>query len=220
MVEQSSGQSHDDLKLARNEASHERVTALEIEIDVMKADKNVLESQTEEQCVAAYALRDRDKRAEKEAEEEAKRVAKAERDRKRAEKEAEEEAKHVAKAAAKTAEHDAKYTADVDATIVSMIADDVPCSKIASELGNGLSENDIRNRWHRELKESSGIIKPPGKSGPRSSITWTADIDATIVSMKEGGSSFANIASKLGNGLKKNDIQNRWNRHLKTNCSR
>jgi hypothetical protein len=45
-----------DLKLARNEASHERVTALEIEIDVMKADKNVLESQTEEQRVAAYAL--------------------------------------------------------------------------------------------------------------------------------------------------------------------
>jgi hypothetical protein len=38
-----------DLELARNEASHERVTALEIEIDVMKADKNVLESQTEEQ---------------------------------------------------------------------------------------------------------------------------------------------------------------------------
>ena len=61
-----------DLKLARNEASHERVTALEIEIDVMKADKNVLESQTAEQRVAAYAL----KPEEKEAEEEAKRVAK------------------------------------------------------------------------------------------------------------------------------------------------
>ena len=67
---------------------------------------------------------------------------------------------------------------------------------------------------HRELKESSGIIKPPGKPGKRSSITWTADIDETIVSMKEGGSSFEKIASKLGNGLKKNDIQNRWNRHL------
>ena len=193
-----------DLKLARNEALHERVTALEIEIDVMNVDKNVLVSQTAEHRVTAYALRDR-----------AKRVAKAERDRKRAEKEAEEEAQRVANPPGSIT-----WTAEDDATIVKMIADDVPCSKIASELGNGLSEDDIRNRWHRELKESSGIIKPPGKSGPRSSITWTADIDATIVSMKEGGSSFANIASKLGNGLKKNDIQNRWNRHLKTNCSR
>jgi len=59
-----------DLKLARNEASHKRVTALEIEIDAMNVDKNVLESQTAEQRVAAYALRDR-----------AKRVAKAERNR-------------------------------------------------------------------------------------------------------------------------------------------
>ena len=37
-----------DLELARNEASHERVTALEIEIDVMKVDKIVLETQTAE----------------------------------------------------------------------------------------------------------------------------------------------------------------------------
>jgi hypothetical protein len=64
-----------DLELARNEASHERVTALVIEIDIMKADKNVLESQTAEQHVAAYALRDRErdrKRAAKELAEEAK----------------------------------------------------------------------------------------------------------------------------------------------------
>ena len=70
------------LKLAKNEALHERVTALEIEIDIMKADKNVFESQTAEQRVAAYALH----------------VTKiAERDRKRA-----------AKAAAKAAQQDAK----------------------------------------------------------------------------------------------------------------
>ena len=193
-----------DLKLARNEASHERVTALEIEIDVMNVDKNVLVSQTAEHRVTAYALRDQ-----------AKRVAKAKRDRKRAEKEAEEEAQRVANPPGSIT-----WTAEDDATIVKMIADDVPCSKIASELGNGLSENDIRNRWHRELKESSGIIKPPGKSGPRSSITWTADIDATIGKMRTDDFSFAKIASKLGNGLKRNDIQNRWNRHLKTNCSR
>ena len=37
-----------DLELARNEALHERVTALEIEIDVMKTDKILLETQTAE----------------------------------------------------------------------------------------------------------------------------------------------------------------------------
>jgi hypothetical protein len=121
-----------DLKLARNEASHERVTALEIEIDVMKADKNVFESQTEEKHVTAYAP------------EEAQRVAKiAERDRKRAKKEAE-EAQHVAKAAAKAAERDAKWTAEVDASIESMINGRFSFSKIASKLSNGLSTSDIK----------------------------------------------------------------------------
>jgi hypothetical protein len=48
-----------------------------------------------------------------------------------------------------------------------------------------------------------------------SSITWTADVDATIVRMRTDDISFAKIASKLGNGLKENDIKNRWNRHLK-----
>ena len=48
-----------DLKLARNEASHERVTALEIEIDVMKADKIVLETQIAEQRVCTETRRAR-----------------------------------------------------------------------------------------------------------------------------------------------------------------
>jgi hypothetical protein len=41
--------SENRLELARNEASDERVTALVIEIDAMKADKIVLEAQTAEQ---------------------------------------------------------------------------------------------------------------------------------------------------------------------------
>jgi hypothetical protein len=199
-----------DLKLARNEASHERVTALEIEIDVMKADKNVLESQTEEQRVTAYALeeaqrvakiseRDR-KRSEKEAEE-AQRVAKiAERDRKRAEKEAE-EAKRVAKAAAKAAERDAKWTAEVDASIESMINGGVSFSKIASKLGKGLTTTDIKNRWYKVLKKSSCIIKPAVQSGFPSRFTWTEDVDASIVRMRMDGDTFEKIASELGNGL-------------------
>jgi hypothetical protein len=64
------------------------------------------------------------------------------------------------------------------------------------------------------LKESSGIIKPPVQPGIPSSITWTAEADATIVRMRTDGVSFPKIASELGNGLSKNDIKNRWNRHL------
>ena len=47
------------------------------------------------------------------------------------------------------------------------------------------------------------------------SITWTADVDSTIVRMRTDGDSFAKIASELGNGLKDSDIKNRWTRHLK-----
>jgi len=134
----------------------------------------------------------------------------AERDRKCAEKEAEEE-----KRAAKTAKRDAKWTADVDAAIVSMIVDGFSCSKIVSELGNGLSEDDIRNRWTGYLKKLSGIIKPPVQAGQHSSITWTVDVDAAIVSMIAGDYSCSKIAMELDNGLKQYDIYDRWTRHLK-----
>ena len=188
-----------DLELARNEASHERVTALEIEIDAMKADKNVLESQTEEQRVDAYAL------------EEAQRVVKiANRDSKCAEKEAE-EAQRVAKAAVKAA----KWLAEVDASIESMIDGGVSFAKIALKLGNGLSTNDIKHRWYDHLKESSSITKPPVQPGFPSSITWAADVDASIMRMRADDVSFDKIASILGNSLKRDDIKNRWNCHLK-----
>jgi hypothetical protein len=45
------------LEVASNEASHERVAALVIEMDVMKAEKIALETQIEEQRAAAYALK-------------------------------------------------------------------------------------------------------------------------------------------------------------------
>jgi hypothetical protein len=193
----------------------------DLEMEITRLESENLEERTqqkkeedrkkEEAATVVKAGRNR-KRAEKEAEEETKRVAKAERDRKGAEKVAGEEAQRAAKAAVR----DAKWSAEDDETIVKIIADDVPCSKIASILGNGRSEYDIRNRWNRYLKESFGTIKPQGKTGQRSRITWAADIDEAIVSMKEGGSTFEKIASKLGNGLKKSDIKNRWNRHLKT----
>jgi len=122
----------------------------------------------------------------------------------------------VANAAAKAAQRDAKWTAEVDASIESMMINgSVSFSKIASKLGNGLSRNDISNRWYDHLKESSGITKPPVPTGFPSRITWTAEDDATIVRMRAEDISFAKIESELGNGLKRNDIQNRWYRLLK-----
>jgi hypothetical protein len=53
------------------------------------------------------------------------------------------------------------------------------------------------------LKKSSGITKPPVKAGRHSNITWTADVDASIVRMRADDISFTKIASKLGNGLKR-----------------
>jgi len=104
------------------------------------------------------------------------------------------------------------WTVEVDASIESMINASVSFSKIASKLGNGLKENDIKNRWNRHLKESSGITKPPVQTGFPSRITWTAEVDASIVRMRADDITFAKIASELGNGLKGNDM---WNRHLK-----
>ena len=54
---------------------------------------------------------------------------------------------------AKAAHRDDKWTADVDAAIVSMIAGDYSCSKIAMELDNGLKQYDIYDRWTRHLKD-------------------------------------------------------------------
>ncbi len=65
-------------------------------------------------------------------------------------------------------------TAKGNATIVRMMACDSSYHKIALAMGKGLRDQDINSRWHRELKESSGIIKQPVKTSPHSSITWTA----------------------------------------------
>jgi hypothetical protein len=172
----------------------------------------------EEAATVAKAKRDRNRNQRKEEEdrkkEEAATVAKAKRDRNRAEKEAE-EAQRAERAATKASECDAKWTAEVDASIESMLDGGVSFKKIASKLGNGLTENDIKGRWYDHLKEASGIIKPPVQTGFPSRITWTEDDDASIVRMRADNISYAKIASKLGNGLKRNDIKNRWIRHLK-----
>ncbi len=94
------------------------------------------------------------------------------------------------------------WTALDDATIVSMSVGGSSYTEIALALSKGLNRLDIKNRWHWKLKESSGIIKPFVQGGKPGSITWTAEDDATITSMNEDGSFYAEIASALGKGLK------------------
>ena len=42
------------------------------------------------------------------------------------------------------------WTADVNAAIVRMRTDGYSYAKIASELGDGLKDSDIKNRWTRQ----------------------------------------------------------------------
>ena len=173
----------------------------------------------EAQTAKELADNERDERAQITSVERAAKVVERDRkrrDRKRAEKVAADEAQRVT-AAERDRKCAEKWTAEVDESIKSMLNGGVSFSKIASKLGKGLTENDIKNRWHTKLKKSSGIIKPAVQSGYPSRITWTEEVDATIVRMRTDGESFPKIASELGNGLTKHDITNRWNRHLKTN---
>ena len=164
-------------------ASDERVAELVIEMQEIRADKITLETQTAEQCIAAYAL--------KHEERDAIRAAKAaERDRKCAEKEVEEEAQSVTK----KAQCDAKWSAEEDAMIEKMIDGGFSFDKIASKWGNDQNKMDIYYRWTSYLKKLSGIIKPPVQPGPTRSINWTADVDAAIARMRTDDISFAKIA--------------------------
>ena len=117
-------------------------------------------------------LEERKKR--KEDEEKKKEEARQRKEEKEAEK---------AQRATKAAQRDAEWSAEDDASIESMIKDGFSFTKIASKLGNGHSRNDIIHRWYNHLKESSGIIKPAVQPGFPSRITWTEDVDASIVRM-------------------------------------
>ena len=103
----------------------------------------------------------------------------------------------------------------MNAQITRMIVDGYSYDMIAFELGNGIKLSDINNRWNRHLKKSTDIIKPQVPSCRTSRITWTAEMDARIKRMKADGYSYAKIALELGNGLKRNDINNWWTFHLK-----
>ena len=50
------------------------------------------------------------------------------------------------------------WTEDADATIVRMKADGIIYTEIAAELGNGLSNYDVKQRWTRHLKDRDGTM--------------------------------------------------------------
>ena len=77
------------------------------------------------------------------------------------------------------------WTAELDDAIVRMKKDAVSCNDSALELGQWPKISRDQTRWHRHLKESSGIIKSAVKEGFSSCITWTADIDEAIIGIKK-----------------------------------
>jgi hypothetical protein len=76
------------------------------------------------------------------------------------------------------------------------------------------AEHD-RKRAEKEAEEAQRVAK----AAERDTMDWTVDVDATIVSMIAGGSSYSEIALELGNGLNKNHIYNRWTRYSEESSS-
>jgi hypothetical protein len=70
----------------------------------------------------------------------------------------------------------------------------------------------------KETEEKQRVAKAAAKAA-KCNAKWSAEVDASIERMLDGGDTFKKIASKLGNGLKIQDIKNRWYFHLKKSSS-
>jgi hypothetical protein len=77
---------------------------------------------------------------------------------------------------------------------------------------NGIGAMSAEERM--AASEKSAATKAAAKAAK-----WTVEVDASIEGMIDDGVSFAKIASKLGNGLSKKDIFNRWHKYLKKSSS-
>ena len=75
--------------------------------------------------------------------------------------------------------------------------------------GIGMMSAEARMAARAKGYEASAATKAAKRDAK-----WTAEVDASIESMIKGGVSFAKIALKLGNGLSKSDIYNRWYHYL------
>jgi hypothetical protein len=63
------------------------------------------------------------------------------------------------------------------------------------------------------------VKKEAEEEAKRAAKKWTPVIDAKIERMVVDGYTYTEIASELGNGLKHEDINNRWNKHVKKSSS-
>jgi len=108
---------------------------------------------------------------------------------------AEEEAQRVAK----IAEHDRKRA-----------------EKEAEEEAQRVAKIAERNRKcaEKEVEEAQRVAKAAAKASERDA-KWTAEVDASIESIINGGVSFSKISSNLDKSLSTNDIKKRWYDHLK-----
>jgi hypothetical protein len=134
--------------------------------------------------------KEEEKRNKEEAwqQEEEKDRMKDERERKRAKMELEEEAQRVAKTA----------------------RDRKRAEKEAEKVAKAAERNFVRTF----LEAEEVALEHRRQERDRRRATWTAELDETITRMRADGFSFAKIASRLCNDLKKDDIKYRWNRHL------
>ena len=147
-----------------------------------------LESETLEE--RTQRKKEEEERSKEEAwqQEEEKDRKKDERDRKCAKMESEEEAQRVAKT----------------------VRDRKRAEKEAEKDAKAAERNFVRTF----LEAEEVALEHRRQERDRRRATWTAELDETITRMRADGFSFAKIASRLCNDLKKDDIKYRWNRHL------
>ena len=113
---------------------------------------------------------------------------------------ASEEAQRVAK----TAEHDRKRAEKKRAEKEAKEAQHV-AQRVAKAAVKAAKES---------AEEAQRAAKAAAKAAEHDA-KWTAEVDATLERMVGDGYNYSEIASELSNGLKKHDINNRWNRHSK-----
>ena len=177
-----------NLELATNEEMLNIIVALCIKMDVLKAEKIAVETQTEEQCAATYAQKQEDCEqhdAERKLREEQPATMYAQKQDKHKQHDAKHKLQEEQCAAAKQEESKQcnaergpmkKYcgiitwTAERDAKITRMIKDGYTYDMIVSEFGNSIKMNGIANRWIQHL------IKQLTSSSPRYHHVYTVKL--------------------------------------------
>jgi hypothetical protein len=105
-----------------------------------------------------------------------------------------------------------------DSNVAALAAEEASSAALLA-LGNASEAISAKEKADREQDERGAVKaaerkKQTNQHKLKRAEKWTAEDDATIMSMITGGSSCTEIALALGKGLKK-DSKNRWNKDLK-----